>query len=654
MTTKQKYYLVSLIVMVLAFIGIQIYRYRQLCFKDALSKTEKKTDIIVNSFNQSSFEYEAARWLVNNMVGHESYNIDNNKQFENFLLNNPTKDYKKIWLLFNAANVKEPEVISDIQCIPTNIIISEIREAVNTWRKATWKKEINFDTFCKYILPYNIEKEPIVAWRKYYREKYAYLVRDKKTIEEAFITILKYDKEHFKVSNTFYPYDINPILLDRIGVGNCQQRAYHMVYIMRALGIPAAVDYTPYWSNYGSNGHFWCVGIKKGGGVITGIAPKDGYIDGVYDRIIAKDYKEKAFSCTIDSLKKIAKVFRKTFEPHKRDVDSFPDKSFGYLSDSHSVDVTSFYRNTTKNNIVNVDFSPFEKLYTCIFTQEQGWVPIAKARKNGFTTVDIGPLIHDNLIIICKYDNGTFEPVSAPIYIVKNKHPYTIIADKSHLEDIVLTRKYLLRSMWINRWSELIGTFIQTSNSKLFEANVKVQYTIDKLPKSQSIDIPLHDITDDYIRIFPKHDVFPVFAELHFIDKNGNVIPTKKYNIYTVGEGLTGDTIVTRKLQDDDLSTTFYKRFPFWIGFDVRSIKSDIKSLQIVMWNDENQILPGKKYELFYWDGKIWKSLGEQKAKHNQIIFNNVPRHALFLLRNYDGGKEERPFLWRNNKQCWM
>lgn len=46
---------------------------------------------------------------------------------------------------------------------------------------------------------------------------------------------------------------------------------------------------------------------------------------------------------------------------------------------------------------------------------------------------------------------------------------------------------------------------------------------------------------------------------------------------------MTGDTVVTKKLQDFNIATTFYKRFPFWIGFDIKNIRDKIGGIQIIM-----------------------------------------------------------------------
>lgn len=220
-------------------------------------------------------------------------------------------------------------------------------------------------------------------------------------------------------------------------------------------------------------------------------------------------------------------------------------------------------------------------------------------------------------------------------------------------EDITLYRKYLLRNIWINRWAEIIGTKIETSNDRNFNTKPVVLYQFKNLPTSETCRITLNRQLKDYLRIVPSKGIFPVFAEIKLFDANHVEIKDNLYNIYAIGNSLTGDTIVTRKLHDNNLKTTFYKRFPFWIGINIRKIKDKVSYIQLTMWNDENQIIRGHDYELFYYDKNKWNSLGKQRASKDCLLYQNVPKNSLLLLRDYSEGKEERIFMYKHNKQIW-
>lgn len=68
--------------------------------------------------------------------------------------------------------------------------------------------------------------------------------------------------------------------------------------------------------------------------------------------------------------------------------------------------------------------------------------------------------------------------------------------------------------------------------------------------------------------------------------------------------------------------------------------------------DDSNLIFCGERYELFYWKGN-WKSLGRQVATSSCLVYNDVPKGALLLLRNIDKGVQERIFIYEGGRQIW-
>jgi hypothetical protein len=65
---------------------------------------------------------------------------------------------------------------------------------------------------------------------------------------------------------------------------------------------------------------------------------------------------------------------------------------------------------------------------------------------------------------------------------------------------------------------------------------------------------------------------------------------------------------------------------------------------------------PGKKYQLFYWDTK-WELLDEKIAEEGktELLFNNLPANALFLLLPEYSVGLERPFMFNNNgERIWL
>ena len=64
-------------------------------------------------------------------------------------------------------------------------------------------------------------------------------------------------------------------------------------------------------------------------------------------------------------------------------------------------------------------------------------------------------------------------------------------------------------------------------------------------------------------------------------------------------------------------------------------------------------IKPNHTYKLAYWDN-TWISLGTQTAITNKVTFHDVPKNALFILRDQTSEVDERIFTYENNVIRWF
>lgn len=88
------------------------------------------------------------------------------------------------------------------------------------------------------------------------------------------------------------------------------------------------------------------------------------------------------------------------------------------------------------------------------------------------------------------------------------------------------------------------------------------------------------------------------------------------------------------------------------IDFGKENLKK-ITRIKFIPRGDENGIIHGERYELFYWD-KQWISLGFKTGElSNKIKFKNVSENSLLLVKSLDGGKENRIFTYKQGKQIF-
>ena len=81
----------------------------------------------------------------------------------------------------------------------------------------------------------------------------------------------------------------------------------------------------------------------------------------------------------------------------------------------------------------------------------------------------------------------------------------------------------------------------------------------------------------------------------------------------------------------------------------------EISRVDYLAHTDDNFIREGEEYELFYWGDDEWVSVGKQTGsrKTQELIYDNVPKNALLLLKNNTKGKEERIFTYEGEHQVW-
>lgn len=99
-------------------------------------------------------------------------------------------------------SVVDGEIKLDIRNITADYLIQNIETAFTAWEEAPWKDEVDFETFCRFVLPYRVYDEPLSNWRDTLRSEYLHLIKDKKYASEAFSKVYIALLERFKNCTT--------------------------------------------------------------------------------------------------------------------------------------------------------------------------------------------------------------------------------------------------------------------------------------------------------------------------------------------------------------------------------------------------------------------------------------------------------------------
>jgi len=315
-------------------------------FEEAGSN-KKELVKVLEHYKDDTLKYKAAYFLIKNMLGH-SYSkaklVDTAKNPVDFnVLDYP--DYKQMVKAWDSVEEKigkidfvRDTIIYDSQVITADYLIKNIDLAFEAWQKP-WAKNLSFDQFANYILPYRGSNEPLEDWRSYFVDQYAWLqdsLQDVTDPIEAAVLINKNLKSWFKFDARLYrhPTDLGLHEMLETKVGRCEDMTNLAAYAMRANGIPVMTDYVTHWPTTGNN-HAWNATYDKNGKVVIFMGALNN----------PGEYKLG---------NKKAKVYRKTFAIQDSSLSAIKpvyEKVPAWLRSKHYIDVTTEY-------IETVDIAP--------------------------------------------------------------------------------------------------------------------------------------------------------------------------------------------------------------------------------------------------------------------------------------------------------
>jgi hypothetical protein len=357
----------------------------QKVFEEAGNNKTELTKVLKHYKNnpKDSLKYKAAIFLIENMLGH-SYSkaklIDTSKNIVPFnVLDYPNyKEMVKAWDAIEAKIGKikhvRDTIIYDSKVIRADYLINNIDLAFEAWQNP-WAKNLPFDKFCEYILPYRGSNEPLEDWRNHFVNEYKWLKDSLQDINdpiEAAVLINNNLKTWFKFDARLYrhPTDIGLQEMLDTKVGRCEDMTNLAAYAMRANGIPVMTDYVTHWPDTGNN-HAWNATYDKNGKVVIfmGAERSPGF------------YKLN---------NKKAKVYRKTFSIQQNCLSNIKpkyEKVPAWLRSKHYVDVTREYIETVniQPQIISKIPDSINYAYLCVFNsgkwEATAWGKIKKDEK---------------------------------------------------------------------------------------------------------------------------------------------------------------------------------------------------------------------------------------------------------------------------------
>lgn len=400
-------------------------------------------------------------------------------------------EYRKaIKNMRSKLGIKAVQIIkSDSEYITEKILIENIDRAFNAWN-SPWNRNLTFDNFCDYLLPYRVQDEPLEDWGQNYHKKFSYLQKNNST--DICNNTNSYLKTWFFSSFSFEDrtelnYCLSPSQLLFRKQGNCQDLCNLSVYVMRTLGLACSIDFTPAWAT-SSYSHFWCTYINENGEH----RPFEG-VTGVGDNFVV--YREPS------------KVYRITYRNQNKTLANRIPKieiPNGHLQMKNIIDVTSNYWRTTSITC-NITKSTNNNIsYVGVFNALT-WKPVDWAevinKKATFHDLSVGAVY-----IPLVYENGKIYPAGNPTLIHTDKSVKEFIPDYKRKINITIpeSTKYLIYRtgkkytlfFWDGKWIRNL-TKIADETKKLSFDNIPANTLYLLLPEYSEKKERIFSISDN-------------------------------------------------------------------------------------------------------------------------------------------------------------
>jgi len=640
----------------------------------------QELETVLTYYKDDPQKLQAAQFLIRNMLGKYTLDsmsvISNQIFFDGFELlkrENGTYGGDEFRALCNhildslpLSKISHPRLRKDLSFLSAVELISQIDYAFEIRDRFPWTKNIRFDDFCKYILPYKVDTYYWSEANNFFETKYSAMIDSfsNYSLTEIGEFIEKDTEKSFFLQWGIFTHEY-PFLLPatfkniiKTQVGTCLDFNAYIISASRAMGVPAVLNTIPCYGN-SSHPHFWME-------IVDDIQTQDIYdnkplvysetskeiVNGMFHiKSILPSLDHLPEDITVQHNRTMAKIYRLNYEIFAENID--------YLS--KSTDIPPFFKkleledNTDKYIICrdieiklwNVNQKD-DIAYLCCYDSGK-WTPVCRAKveneKALFKQMGV------NVLYMAGYfSKGNIIPASTPFILTENVANFLLPNLTEEKERVTLYSKVPLKTFVIEYMSKMIGAKFKLANASDLSDSITV-HSINKLPYYE--DIIKIDTAALYRYVICDFEGLKDFcmAEWNVYGEtvNGNEMPlqgklggNKGLSKYSAEQAVDNDRV--SYFQNNLKNEEQYLVLDLGKPTKISHIKYNPRS-------DDNRIVNGEVYELYYWD-KEWISLGKQEGLNNSLIYSNVPQNALLRIHNHSRGKEHRPFTY-DSKQLW-
>lgn len=449
-------------------------------------KNRTELEAVLNHYKNDTLKFKAACYLIRNMPYHYS-------RKEYYLSPDGEKYRPDITAFSNEEEVKkhcdslmrcgyriERQNISDITYLDSAYLVNNIDLAFFAWQKP-WAKNIPFNDFCKYILPYRAQTEQISFLRGKLMTQFMPMLDSIQPTSplEACTLLNERLKKIIRYQDTGLP--LYPTIDEtyQIGISQCDGICNLGAFIMRAVGIPVAVDFT-IWPKM-DLGHSWCAVLDNGHFYSFGPGEDQ---PNVHAKLFSKIRHRRP-----------AKVYRFNFNPIQYGKKTKNDGFNTFLKSPLLHDVTNEYLNKTTNIEISVDTEDNtrnKEVYLCTHNFYQ-WQPLAIGTRYNNNVCYFKNVVGDNIFIVADCPDGkNLRYISAPFYLNKKGNIHLFIPQIEQKQTVILEKRKDKKKVnhTLFYWNIIEKRFIPLS----YKESTDTTQMYDQVPKNALLwfTIPEH------------------------------------------------------------------------------------------------------------------------------------------------------------------
>ncbi len=142
----------------------------------------KELEKVLDHYADNPQRLEAARWLISNMPIHHSKTGKELAKYRRYFevaadqSLNPLAIKDSLDSIYGEPDLAKLDIVYDIETLDSAYLVENIDAAFEARERWPWGKNVRWEDFLEFVLPYRLGDEPLSNWRKKILEEYGNLI----------------------------------------------------------------------------------------------------------------------------------------------------------------------------------------------------------------------------------------------------------------------------------------------------------------------------------------------------------------------------------------------------------------------------------------------------------------------------------------------